>query len=45
MSDEMMVHYFGLKLIEKFDTSIFVSPGVFTREHDNSIKKLKSKTK
>jgi hypothetical protein len=45
MSDELMVKYDGLKLVEKTDTSIFVSPGVFTIEHDNSVKKTKVKSK
>lgn len=42
MSEELVVMYKGLKLVEKI---IFVSPGVFTIEHDNSIKKSKYKTK
>jgi hypothetical protein len=42
MSNEFVVEYNGLKLVNKI---IFVSPGVFTIERDNSIKKSKAKSK
>lgn len=43
ISDEFIVEYKGLKLVEKIK---FISPGVFTVEYDNSkINKQKQKTK
>ena len=42
ISDELVVEYNGLKLVNKI---IFVSPGVSVIEHDNSIKKSKVKSK
>jgi hypothetical protein len=42
ISDELVVEYDGLKLVNKI---IFVSPGVFAIERDNSVKKIKAKSK
>lgn len=47
LSDEFIVKYEGLHLVMQKDPSlsIFVSPGISTRERDNSKKKSKSKSK